>query len=115
MAGVLEAVMTPLTVGPDEAPWTYFHRLRVLAVDGFTMNVAKTLGNVAAFGMPGNGAGVGAYPQVRVVALAEAGTRSLQGIVVGPLADGEQIMARRLWLRLGLGDVVVGDRAARVR
>jgi hypothetical protein len=75
MAGVLEAVMTPLTVGPDEAPWAYFHRLRVLAVDGFTMNVAKTLGNVAAFGMRGNGAGVGAYPQVRVVALAEAGNQ----------------------------------------
>jgi hypothetical protein len=110
MAGVLQAVMTPLADGPAEAPWAYFHGLRVLAVDGFTMNVAKTPENVAAFGMPGNADGVGAYPQVRVVALAETGTRSLQGAGVGPLAEGEQTMARGLWPRLGPGDVVVGDR-----
>jgi hypothetical protein len=110
MAGILQAVMVPLQVGPDEAPWAYFHGLRVLAVDGFTMNVAKTPDNVAAFGTPGNGDGAGAYPQVRVVAMAETGTRSLQGVQVGPLADGEQTMARTLWPRLGPGDVVVGDR-----
>lgn len=110
MAGVLQAVMRPLAAGPDAAPWAYFHGLRVLAVDGFTMNVAKTPQNVAAFGMPGNGDTEGAYPQVRVVALAETGTRSLQGAVVGPLPDAEQTMARTLWPGLGPGDVVVGDR-----
>jgi transposase IS4-like protein/DDE family transposase len=110
MAEILEAGMTPLTAGPDEAPWAYFHRLRVLGVDGFTMNVAKTPTNVAGFGVPSNGDGSGAYPQVRVVALAETGTRSLQGAQVGPLTDGEQTMARVLWPRLGSGDVVVGDR-----
>jgi hypothetical protein len=110
MAAILEAVMTPLPDGPDQAPWAYFHGLRVLAVDGFTMNVAKTPDNVAAFGMPSNEDGAGAYPQVRVVALAETGPRSLQGAQVGPLADGEQSMARKLWPRLERGDVVVGDR-----
>ena len=110
MAEVLETGMTPLVAGPDEAPWAYFHGLRALAIDGFTMNVAKTPENVAGFGMPGNGAGEGAYPQVRTVALAETGTRSLQGVQVGPLSDGEQTMARVLWPRLGPGDVVVGDR-----
>src|SRR2546425_8866439 len=81
-----------------------------LPIYGFTMNVAKTPSNVAGFGMPSNGDGNGAYPQVRVVALAETGTRSLQGTQVGPLTDGEQTMARVLWPRLGPGDVVVGDR-----
>jgi hypothetical protein len=81
-----------------------------LGIDGFTMNMAKTPINVAGFGMPSNGDGNGAYPQVRVVALAETGTRSLQGVQVGTLADGEQTMARVLWPRLGPGDVVVGDR-----
>jgi len=110
MGEILEAGMTPLAAGPDEAPWAYFHGLRVLGIDGFTMNVAKTPSNVAGFGMPSNGDGNGAYPQVRVVALAETGTRSLQGTQVGPLTDGEQTMARVLWPRLGPGDVVVGDR-----
>jgi hypothetical protein len=47
---VLQAVMTRLPDGPDEAPWAYFGGLRVLVVDGFTMNVAKTPEKVAAFG-----------------------------------------------------------------
>ena len=110
MAAILAATMTRLVAGPDVAPWAYFHGLRVLAVDGFTMNVVRTPATVAAFGVPGNGGGGGPYPQVRVVALAETGTGSLQGAEVGPLADGEQTMARRLWPRLGPGDVVVGDR-----
>jgi hypothetical protein len=110
MAQILQTTMTRLVAGPDEAPWAYFHGLRVLAADGFTMNVARTPATVAAFGVPGNGGGDGPYPQVRVVALAEVGTRSLQGVQVGPLSDGEQTMARVLWPGLGPGDVVVADR-----
>jgi len=106
VAGILEAVMTRLEAGPDAAPWAYFHGLRVLAIDGFTMNVPRTPDNVMVFGVPSNGA----YPQVRVVALAETGTRSLQGVQVGPLSEGEQTMAHQLWPGLGRGDVVVGDR-----
>jgi hypothetical protein len=110
MAAILDAAMTRLVAGAQAAPWAYFHGLRVLAADGFTMNVARTPATVAAFGVPGSGVGNSAYPQVRVVALAETGTGSLQGVQVGPLADGEQTMARRLWPRLGPGDVVVADR-----
>jgi hypothetical protein len=110
VAAVLDTSMRRLDAGPQEAPWAYFHGLRVLAIDGFTLNVAKTPDNVAGFGIPGNDLGVGPFPQVRVVALAEVGTRSLQGVRVGPLSEGEQPMARHLWPRCGRGDVVVGDR-----
>jgi hypothetical protein len=110
MAAILDAPTTRLALDAAAAPWAYFHGLRVLAADGFTMNVARTPATVAAFGVPGNGGGKGPYPQVRVVALAETGTGSLQGVQVGPLTDGEQTMARRLWPRLGPGDVVVADR-----
>jgi hypothetical protein len=110
MAAILDATTTRLDADAKAAPWAYFHGLRVLAVDGFTMNVVRAPATVAAFGVPGNGAGGGPYPQVRVVALAETGTGSLQGVQVGPLAEGEQTMARRLWPRLGSGDVVLGDR-----
>jgi hypothetical protein len=82
----------------------------VLAIDGFTVNVVKTLDNVAGFGLPSNDTGAGPFPQVRVVALAETGTRSLQGVRVGPLSEGEQTMARHLWPGCGRDDVVVGDR-----
>src|SRR5437870_1943924 len=82
----------------------------VLAVDGFTMKGAKAPGKVEELGVPANDTGVGSFPRVRVVALAETGTRSLQGVRVGPLSEGEQTMARRLWPSCGRGDVVVGDR-----
>jgi hypothetical protein len=112
MAAVLEKVMTPVQAGPGQAPWAYFHGLRTVAVDGFTMNIPKTPVNVGFFGLPGSsGSTVAAYPQVRVVALAECGTRSLQGVAVGPLSQGEQTLARSaLWTRLGPGDLLVGDR-----
>jgi hypothetical protein len=110
MATVLDTSMRRVEAGPQEAPWAYFYGLRVLAIDGFTMNVAKTPDNVKGFGLPCNDTGVGPFPQVRVVALAETGTRSLQGVRVGPLSEGEQTMARHLWPRCGPGDVVVGDR-----
>ena len=110
MAAVLDTSMRRIEAGPREAPWAYFHGLRVLAIDGFTMNVAKTPDNVEEFGVPANDTGVGSFPRVRVVALAETGTRSLQGVRVGPLSEGEQTMARRLWPSCGRGDVVVGDR-----
>lgn len=110
VAAVLDTSMRRIQAGPDAAPWAYFHGLRVLAIDGFTMNVAKTPENVTGFGVPCNDMGAGSFPQVRVVALAETGTRSLQGVRVGPLSEGEQTMARHLWPRCGPGDVVAADR-----
>jgi hypothetical protein len=110
MQGLLETSLVSSLPGAEQAPWAYFHGLRKLSVDGFCMNVPKTPENVAAFGMPSNASGPAGYPQVRVVALAETGTRSLQGAALEGLATGEQRLARQLWPRLGAGDVVVGDR-----
>ena len=110
MAAVLDTSMQRIGAGPREAPWAYFHGLRKLAIDGFTVNVVKTPGNVTEFGLPSHDIGAGPFPQVRIVALAETGTRSLQGVRVGPLAEGEQTMARHLWPSCGRDDVVVGDR-----
>ncbi|WBB97754.1 MULTISPECIES: IS4 family transposase [unclassified Solwaraspora] len=110
LEGVLETSFGGSVVGPEQAPWGYFHGLRKVAVDGFCLNVARTPENVAAFGSPSNGQGPVGYPQVRVVALAETGTRCLRGVALGGLGEGEQPLARTLWPLLGSTDVVVGDR-----
>jgi hypothetical protein len=110
MQGLLETSFGAKVADPEQAPWGYFHGLRKLTIDGFLVNVPRTPENVQAFGMPANAGGPVGYPQVRVVALAETGTRCLQGVALGGLAEGEQPLARRLWPRLGAGDVVVGDR-----
>jgi hypothetical protein len=110
MAELLGLVMTPAVRGEAREPWAYWRGLRKLAIDGFTMNVQATEGNSVFFGTPANGTGVGAFPQARVVALAETGTRCLQGVQVGSLSVGEQTMARSLWPLCGPGDLVVADR-----
>jgi len=47
-------------------------------VDGTTLEVPDSAGNIETFGRPANAAGGGgAYPQVRLVAVAECGTRAV--------------------------------------
>ena len=48
--------------------------MRLMAVDGFVLNIADTPANEQAFGRPQSGRGQGAFPQVRVLALCETGS-----------------------------------------
>jgi hypothetical protein len=72
--------------------------------------VPATAGNGAEFGYPGNDAGPGPFPQVRVVGLGECGTRAVLGAELSPLAAGEQPLALKLLGRLRPGDLVLADR-----
>jgi hypothetical protein len=56
---------------------------------------------------------VGAFPQVRVVGLVEAGTHAIVDAVQGPYSVGEQMLARQLAHDggpLGPGVVLLADR-----
>jgi Insertion element 4 transposase N-terminal/Transposase DDE domain len=110
LAELLGMSMVATQADPKDAPWAYWRGLRTLAIDGFTMNVQASKANDVEFGRPSNEKGEGAFPQVRTVALAETGSRTLQGVQVGPLSVGEQTLARRLWPLLSAGDLVVADR-----
>jgi Insertion element 4 transposase N-terminal/Transposase DDE domain len=71
---------------------------RLLILDGTCLDVPDTPENAVAFGRPGSGRGegVGAFPQVRVVGLVEAGTHAIIDAVQGPYGTGEQTLARQL-------------------
>ncbi len=61
----------------------------------------------------GRGQGVGAFPQVRVVGLVEAGTHAVVDAAQGPYATGEQTLARGLARDdgpLGPGVLLLADR-----
>ncbi len=61
----------------------------------------------------GRGEGVGAFPQVRVVGLVEAGTHAIIDAVQGPYGSGEQTLARGLARDdgpLGPGVLLLADR-----
>lgn len=86
----------------------------MLAVDGTTLDVADTLANDRAFGRPKTHRGERtAFPQVRVVGLAECGTHALIDAAMGPLAKGETTLAAGLLGAggaLGQGVLVLADR-----
>jgi len=74
-----------------------------VAIDGTTLDVADTPANLAAFlaafGKPSTGRGerVGAFPQVRLVGVAECGTHAVVAAAFGPHTLGEVSLAPRVW------------------
>ncbi len=108
MARLLEAVAGPLA--GEEQETARVAGMRLVAVDGLCLDVPATAENGAEFGYPGNDAGPGPFPQVRVVGLGECGTRAVLGAELSPLAVGEQPLARRLVPRLRPGDLLLADR-----
>jgi hypothetical protein len=95
------------------APGVSFAGLRTVAFDGCSsVRAPDTARNRAWLGRPRNGRGVAGYPLVRLMALAETGTRGLLGAVIaGPGEGGETALAGRLLPLLGPGMLVLADRA----
>jgi len=96
----------------ESTPGAFYRGRRLVAVDGTCMDVADTADNAAVFGRPGTqrGEGVGAFPQVRLVALAECASHAITAAAIGPVASGESTLARGLLGALGPGMLVLADR-----
>lgn len=98
-------------VGTVGTPGVFFAGLRVATVDGFTLDVPDTAENAAFFGRGSNGSdSKNPYPQLRALALAEAGTRVLLGAAYGPSSTGEQTLAEDLLAAMGVGMLILADR-----
>jgi len=95
------------------APGVRFGGLRTVAFDGCSsVRAPDTARNRAWLGRPRNGRGPAGYPLVRLMALAETGTRGLLGAVIaGQGEGGETALAGRLLPLLGPGMLVLADRA----
>jgi hypothetical protein len=81
-------------------------------MDGTCLDVADTAENDAEFGRPGSGRGegVGAFPQLRLVALAECGTHAMFAAAMGAYGIGEPTLARQLAASAGPGMLILADR-----
>jgi hypothetical protein len=84
--------------------------LRLMAIDGTTIDVADTPENDRAFGRPTTGRGAGAFPQIRVLALIETGTHVICDAVIRPFRTGEVPTARHLLRSVGPGMLLLWDR-----
>ena len=88
----------------------FYRDWRLVAVDGSTLDAPDESPNAARFAKPSNDLGKGAFPQVRLVALAECGTHAIFGAAIDSIAVGEQDLLRRLLPKLGPGMLVIADR-----
>ena len=91
--------------GPPGAWW---RGLRLVSLDGTTLDAQDEQANWERFGGPSTKTADGrrlrgAFPQVRLLALAECGTRALVAAVHGTFATGEKTLARELLGRRARG------------
>jgi Insertion element 4 transposase N-terminal/Transposase DDE domain len=83
---------------------------RLMGLDGTTLDLPDTPDNARTFGRPTTGRAEGAFPQVRLLALCELGTRAVCGLAIKPLGHGEPSMVGPLLDHLGPGMLLVWDR-----
>jgi len=90
----------------------FYRGLRLVSLDGTCLDVADTESNERAFGRPGSSRreGGGAFPQLRLVGLAESGTHAIFDAALGPYTSSEVALADRLWGSLEKGMLCLADR-----
>ena len=109
LAALFERVAAP--IGGEQTPGVWLAGRRLVAVDGTCLDVADTGVNADHFGRPGVSKGErAAFPQARVVALAECGTHAIFAARVGAYTQSETALTGSLLDRLEPGMVLLADR-----
>lgn len=109
VAALFARVAAPLA--DSEMPGAWLAGRRLVAIDGTCLDVADTVANDEWFGRPGVNKGErSAFPQARLVAIAECGTHAIFDAVVGPYTTAENTLAQELIDRLEPGMVLLADR-----
>jgi hypothetical protein len=109
LAALFERVARP--IGGEATPGVWLAGRRLVAVDGTCLDVADTAVNAEFFGRPGVNKGEqAAFPQARVVALAECGTHAMFAAQVGAYTQSEATLTGSLLDRLEPGMLLLADR-----
>jgi len=109
LAALFERVAKP--IGVEQTPGVWLAGRRLVAIDGMCLDVADTAANDAHFGRPGVNKGErAAFPQARVVALAECGTHAVFAAQIGKYSQSEATLTVGLLERLEPGMLLTADR-----
>lgn len=109
LEALFDTAARPLA-GPD-TPGAFYRGWRLMSIDGMTLDVADTPANDEHFGRARSGRGErAAFPQARVVGLAETGTHAIIDAAVGPYTVGETTLTRGLLDSLASGMLLTADR-----
>lgn len=82
---------------------------RLLAIDGFEVDLPGSKENIAEFGYAGSGENRSAFPKARVVALSECGTHAFLAAEIDAYQVGEKTLAQRLYPRLRRDELLTAD------
>ena len=91
----------------------FYRSWRLMSMDGLCLDVTDTEANVERFGRPASSRGQGrggAFPQVRVLGLAECGSHTIIDAAVGSYRQGEQTLAEAVLRSLLPGMLLLADR-----
>ncbi|MHB8448902.1 MAG: IS4 family transposase [Mycobacteriales bacterium] len=109
LAALFERVAKP--IGSAQTPGVWLADRRLVAIDGMCLDVADTTANDEHFGRPGVNKGEqAAFPQARVVALAECGTHAVFAAEIGKYSQSEAALTELLLDRLAPGMLLLADR-----
>jgi hypothetical protein len=106
----LAAGTVRLLADPATTPAAFYRGMRLVALDGFVLDLPDTPENARVFGRPQGGRAPGAFPQVRIVALCEVATHVLFRWLVKPITTDERPMAERLIREVPRGALLIWDR-----
>ena len=112
-AGPVEAMFRRATrpVATVDTPGSFLAGRRLVAVDGTTFDLADSTANDEFFGRPGVNKGErSAFPQARVVAMAECGTHVMFDAEIGVYSAGERELAGPMIDRLEADMLMLADR-----
>lgn len=91
-------------------PSAWFQGRRVMAMDGVVLDAPDTPANAAVFGYSIGGRGKGAFPRVRLVAVAECGTHAITHAIIAEAGENEGPLAQKLLPQLPAGVLLLADR-----
>jgi hypothetical protein len=111
LKALFETIAVPLS--PPGTPGVFYRGMRTVAVDGLnSVKVPDSDRNRSWLGKKITQLGIAGYPALRIVALAETGTRGLLGAVIGGKGERSEVpLARKLVPLLREGMLLLADRA----
>ncbi len=94
----------------ESTPGAFYRDMRLMALDGFVVDLPDRPDLARIFGRPKSGRAPGAFPQARVLALCETGTHVIWRHLIKPIRCGEVTMAATLLRHLQKDMLLMWDR-----
>src|ERR1700733_8150652 len=93
-----------------DTPGAFYRDMRLMAMDGFVLDLPDRPDLARIFGRPNGGRTPGAFPQARVLGLCEIGTHVIWRHLIKPIRCGEVTMATTLLRHLQKNMLLLWDR-----